>query len=162
MVVSVSNNDLLVPAQAEAVGRVELAFTLTQLAELASDLHSLHPWHQSCSVHPEQSCVRVFAQAPLVDLQSAQVARHGGVASVAAGQAVVATAKPGSLAVKVNAWRRRWWRQLVSLETGAAGVTKVLAVKSLELLLLLHRHLALLLSSHVHSVVETALRLKHG
>lgn len=153
MVVSVSDNNLLIPAQAEPVGRVELPFTLSQLAELASHLHGLHAGHDPGPVEPEQACVRVLAQAPLVDLQTAQVA-DGAVAAVAAGQAVVAATEPGALAVKVTAsaaWGRGRKLVVLSLEAAAAHSSsvvpgKVLAVEPLELMLgrlllvLLHWH----------------------
>ena len=74
MVVSVGHDDILVPAQAEPVGRVELTLGLTQLTELGPHLHRPHARHQSvgCVGHPQDPGVGVLAQTTLVHLQTGQ------------------------------------------------------------------------------------------
>ena len=74
VVVSVGHDDILVPAQAEPVGRVELTLGLTQLAELGPHLHRPHARHQSvgCVGHPQDPGVGVLAQTTLVHLQTGQ------------------------------------------------------------------------------------------
>ena len=74
VVVSVGHDDILVPAQAEPVGRVELTLGLTQLTELGPHLHRPHARHQSvgCVGHPQDPGVGVLAQTTLVHLQTGQ------------------------------------------------------------------------------------------
>ena len=75
MVVSVRNDDILVPAQAEPVGRVELTLSLTQLTKLGPHLHRLHTRHQPVGCaggHPQDPGVGVLAQTTLVHLQTGQ------------------------------------------------------------------------------------------